>query len=542
MLNPSDKELDRLSKEAAQEYDPGDVLGQGSWEKLEIRLDRDLGRLPTNPLRHIRRFPFYYAPALLVLIGASYFFVRQGTKGSGGPPGQGKQTETAVVKNISSSKTPESNDKLNSTPAASSVAPTSPAATGTSAGAVTPSNTAANPAPSSPAANPALANPAPNLANTGLANPAPKPANTGPANAGATNPRTTNSGHSTIPALTGTNTLSRTGNHPGHQTNNQNFGYARNGGSHTSGHNSGRNSGGIAGASITNAITGNATSSITPENTIGNALGNTSGNTSANPAAANHSAANRELTRSTLGPLSRTKDDPYINDSALRHFNLKTGTPQITYKALHINRALEFGILLAPDFASVNALAGDKAGSTIGATVDYQFANRWYIGSGLLLDRKNYAARAQDFATPPPNIPITQNVINHMQYVKGSFELLEIPLNLRYDFSVAGNTLFFASGGISSYLFTSEHNGIYYFDYGRLSCDQQKSPTTNSYLFSSLHFSFGVETGLSNSLSLLIAPYAELPMRGIGMGQVQMSSVGINFSLHFAPVTSRKRY
>ena len=57
MLNLSDKELDRLSKEAAQDYEPGDVLGPKSWERLEVRLDNTPGGVNPNPLRHIRRFP-----------------------------------------------------------------------------------------------------------------------------------------------------------------------------------------------------------------------------------------------------------------------------------------------------------------------------------------------------------------------------------------------------------------------------------------------------------------------------------------------------
>jgi hypothetical protein len=127
--------------------------------------------------------------------------------------------------------------------------------------------------------------------------------------------------------------------------------------------------------------------------------------------------------------------------------------------------------------------------------------------------------------------------------IKGSFEMLEIPLNLRYDFSVTGSTLFFVSSGISSYVLTSENNNYYFhppFQF-RDQCRSLSSPD-KSYLFSALNLSMGVETGLSNSLSLLIAPYVKIPVRGIGIGQVQMSTVGINFSLRFAPVISRKRY
>ena len=208
----------------------------------------------------------------------------------------------------------------------------------------------------------------------------------------------------------------------------------------------------------------------------------------------------------------------------------------------HINRSLEFGVIAAPDFASVNSLAGDRPGSTFGLTVDYQFANHWYVGSGLLLDRKIFAARAQDFHAPP-GFYQANGMQGDVDLVKGSFEMLEIPLNLRYDFSVTGSTLFFVSGGLSSYLLTSENNNYYYhtpFNF-RDQCMPISSPD-KSYLFSALNLSMGVETGLSNSLSLLVAPYMKIPVRGVGIGQMQMSTVGINFSLKFAPVISRKRY
>jgi hypothetical protein len=51
----------------------------------------------------------------------------------------------------------------------------------------------------------------------------------------------------------------------------------------------------------------------------------------------------------------------------------------------------------------------------------------------------------------------------------------------------------------------------------------------------------GAEAGISNSFSLLIAPYVKIPTRNIGFGQVSLSSVGIDFALRFAPVISRKR-
>src|ERR1700761_9072071 len=91
MLNLSDKDLDRLSQEAAQQHEPGDIVGPKFWEKLEARLDRELGKVNPNPARGIRRLPYYYAPALLIILGVTSYLVRlnnlshNGTN-SGSPP------------------------------------------------------------------------------------------------------------------------------------------------------------------------------------------------------------------------------------------------------------------------------------------------------------------------------------------------------------------------------------------------------------------------------------------------------------------------
>lgn len=250
-----------------------------------------------------------------------------------------------------------------------------------------------------------------------------------------------------------------------------------------------------------------------------------------------------ELGKVALQGLRPTKKAPYISDSALRAFTLKSTAPQLIRRGgLHINRSLAFGILAAPDFASVNSLAGDRPGSTIGLTADYQFANHLYIGSGLLLDRKIFSAYGQDFHAPA-GFYAANGMPDKVALVKGTFEMLEIPLNLRYDFTVSGSTMFFLSGGLSSYLLVSQNNNYYYSSYWnpRNSVCTPVSTPGKSYLFSALNLSAGVETGLSNSLSLLIAPYMKIPVRGLGIGQVQMSTVGINFALRFAPVISRKR-
>jgi hypothetical protein len=473
MLNLSDKDLDRLSQEAAQQHEPGDIVGPRFWEKLEARLDRDLGKVNPNPARGIRRLPYYYAPALLVILGVTYYFVRPNNKSykgvsSGSPPLTAIQPAPAdPLKPINSSPNPVPADNSNSTPTAPSKTVHYPGTAGA------------------------------------------------PANAPAASTRSNDNS-----SLTSTNSpLSsnqrRRHDHPA------------------------AGAAGIPGATIASGQTAGNTGNQAISATTG--ATNTPTGAATNPASAR---AARDLTFSAVRGPVRIAHTGSIDDSALRAFTLGSIRQPIRKGGLHINRSLTIGIMGGPDQASVSSIAGDRAGSTIGLTVDYQFANHWYIGSGLLFTKKIFSAVPQDYHVPPGyDSAHGMGMGGGIDYIKGSFNMLEIPLNLRYDFSAGDNVLFFASIGTSSYLFTTENCDYYYHGYNPRTISSQRFTYTNQPddLFSTINISAGAEVGISNSLSLLLAPYAKLPTRGIGFGQVQLSSVGLDLALRFTPVLSRKR-
>ncbi|HVS94972.1 MAG TPA: hypothetical protein VHE54_00750 [Puia sp.] len=518
MLNLSDKELDRLSQQAAQEYEPGDVLGPDTWDKLQTRLDSDLGRVSANPLNHIRRWPFFYAPALLVLLGISYYYLAEH------PP-----SARSLVKNASTT-TKTATYSANSTPDRTSANPNDAAAANAASGVPTKSSAAGGSSgvngktddSQSAAANGSIAGRAGSFSGR-----RPGSAENDPSTAKPSDSRHRRhngfDGRGNERDVLAANGSRSAGNHG-----------ARQGGSEDltdkNAITMGRNGAGVAGSSgLPGAGSGSQLArGDEPSGAARNGAG-VAGN------------KERELSRSKLQGLRPTKDGGAISDSALRAFTLKSLPPGIRRNALYIKRNWQFGIVAAPDFASVNSLAGDKPGSTAGLTVDYQFAPRWYIGSGLLLDRRNYAADSQAFHAPESWYRSNNIDPKHVDFAKGSFEMLEIPLNLRYDFSVTGSTLFFATAGVSSYLLTTENGNCYYNWYGQEVPKGFQQRNANNYLFSVANLSLGVETGISNSWSILIAPYMKMPLRTIGFGQVQMNSVGISFSLKWAPVTSRKR-
>jgi hypothetical protein len=498
MLNLSDKDLDRLSQEAAQQHEPGDIVGPKFWEKLEARLDRDLGKVNPNPARGIRRLPYYYAPALLVILSATYYVVRlNGTshKGmsSGSPPVTDVQKAPAnPLKPASSSQNPVPSDNSNSTPAAPSNTIQYPGTAGASSNAPAAS---ARPDASTPPSTAAR----PDASTSSVARPDVSTRSNNNSSSTSTNSRSSFNQRRRHNRLTGTN--------PDKPTN----------------------------LSSLTGETGN------PGTTATNSSSTTK-NTTGAPATTRSS---RDLTFSAVRGPGRLAHVGLINDSALRAFTLGALRQPIRDRVLHINRSLTFGVMGGPDYASVNTIAGDRAGSTFGLTVDYQIVNHLYVGSGLLFSRKIFAAI-------PPDYHVSSNYYdtNHMgmggdvDYIKGSFNMLEIPLNLRYDFSAVGNTLFFVTAGSSSYLFMHQQSTYYFpvpYNPRYLTSRELTYANQPSDLFATLNLSMGVEMGISNSLSALISPYVKIPTRGIGFGQVQLSSFGLDFALRFAPVLSRKR-
>lgn len=530
MLNLSDNELDRLSREAASQHEPGDLLGPQSWERLELRLDKELGRSGPDPssggrgLRGFRRLPFQYAPVILLIVGVSYYFVKQakGRKAeqSGSPP-------LTVVKTPStdhSSNNPAYSDKSTSTPyhqdqsqntdsgSAPDVASNAPAAAATS-------NTTPAPGRNTP---PASSSNGLTPSNNDLAS-----ANTSRNN----NLASADAHHNNDLASTGTS-YNNTHNNTTHNHRNDLTGQSNT--RRLSGQNSRRSGNHLNTQADRNNILTTGHDHIIGQNTTAGKNNNTGPTPGVTPQ--EHGPEYTFIQR----PNSLRSHRPYIDDSALRAYTAQTPTNpgKKSGPSLRINRPLTFGFQVAPDFSSVNALAGDKPGSSIGVTVDYQIFDRWHIGTGLLFSKKNYTARGTDYKAPHWYY---QSVgLKGVDFVKGSMTMLEIPLNVRYDFSITGNTIFFASGGVSTYLFGSENCNYYYDFFGREVSRTFKYPNKQN-IFSAANLSLGVETGINNNFSIMVAPYMKVPMSDIGFGRIRMSSVGINVGLRYSPVLSRKR-
>jgi hypothetical protein len=77
MSNLSDKEIDRLSREAADSYEPD--TSSLSWTRLEQKLKEQMPERPPDGFQFGRINPYLWGPAVVLLAGASFFFIKNNT-------------------------------------------------------------------------------------------------------------------------------------------------------------------------------------------------------------------------------------------------------------------------------------------------------------------------------------------------------------------------------------------------------------------------------------------------------------------------------
>ncbi len=186
------------------------------------------------------------------------------------------------------------------------------------------------------------------------------------------------------------------------------------------------------------------------------------------------------------------------------------------------------GLLVAPDFTFVKFQKINGIGIGFGLIGGYALNNKWSIETGVLFNMKKYYTKGEYF--DKSNVPDLANA--SFLSISGSCNMIEIPINVRYRFaSNKNNHNWTASVGTSSYLMTKE-----YYDYSAIvNGENQQGEFTHypssKHLFATINFSAGYERKISNTLSLRAEPYFKIPMKGIGTGNLRMSSTGINLGI-----------
>jgi len=104
--------------------------------------------------------------------------------------------------------------------------------------------------------------------------------------------------------------------------------------------------------------------------------------------------------------------------------------------------------------------------------------------------------------------------------------MIEIPINFKYDFLTKKDHFWFVSAGASSYLMKNEYYTINYKFNGSSGTRGYGYKNSTKDWFSIMNISAGYQKTFGKN-SIGMAPYIKVPLKGVGIGKLPITSTSI---------------
>jgi hypothetical protein len=183
-----------------------------------------------------------------------------------------------------------------------------------------------------------------------------------------------------------------------------------------------------------------------------------------------------------------------------------------------------YGVLAGLNVSTIKGQEIRKPGYDIGILAGYYFNKHLSLEAGIILSKKKYYTDGKYFNKSKAGLP-TYVQINSLD---GGCQMFEFPITIHYDFNIRKNS-FFAAAGITSEIMNTEsytyNAGTPGWIYERFT----KYKHSGNYYFSGLNISAGYNHKISSQISLRIEPYFKIPLKKIGIGEMPITSTGVNF-------------
>lgn len=183
------------------------------------------------------------------------------------------------------------------------------------------------------------------------------------------------------------------------------------------------------------------------------------------------------------------------------------------------------GVGYSPDFSTVGIGNFVSPGSRWMAMLEYGFLSRFAINTGVVLVNNKYEAYGEDYHAPARYWK--KGIVAEEAY--GECKMIDIPLNLRFDFIQNKKNKVFLSAGASTYFVTKED---YYFHYDQEDPDLPDhwgTDKTTIYPFGIINLSLGYEHEFTQRSGFQVEPFIKIPTTGIGWGNVDLHTIGVSF-------------
>ena len=192
-------------------------------------------------------------------------------------------------------------------------------------------------------------------------------------------------------------------------------------------------------------------------------------------------------------------------------------------------RLYTLSLLGSIDISSTAESAWGKPTFRFGVSGEYFVAKRWSIGIGVNLSRKKYQAKGTEYS--PPKGFWTNGVVPDS--TNAICDVLDVPVTVNYFQPINNKSSLVISGGISSWFMLQED---YWYKYKSNDPDLVSwwgGENAHQYWFGVINLSVSYEHTLTNKWSVAIGPYLNIPLSGIGHGNVELQNFGMRGALRF---------
>ncbi len=214
-----------------------------------------------------------------------------------------------------------------------------------------------------------------------------------------------------------------------------------------------------------------------------------------------------------------------VDDAVAKHTDSTNKKKNAKITETQQRKGFYAGLSGSFDLSNVKLQRINKAGYGLNALAGYRFSKHLSAETGISLSRKNYYSDGKYFDKKKAKIPDVVNIY----YSNGYCNMLEVPVNVKYDFAFHKKSNLFATAGFNSYIMKKE-SYFYRGDYNmmRVYDTTRNYRNSGSNLFSVAGFSIGYELYLNQKSALRVEPYIKVPLHGIGIANMPIMSTGIS--------------
>ncbi|HEY6976293.1 MAG TPA: outer membrane beta-barrel protein [Chitinophagaceae bacterium] len=183
------------------------------------------------------------------------------------------------------------------------------------------------------------------------------------------------------------------------------------------------------------------------------------------------------------------------------------------------------GVVIAPEFTSVKFQPVKRTSFNLGILMGYSLSDKIGFEVGATFGHKYYYTNGK-YIVPNSIRQDNSKILN----VYAFNSLTEMPLTVQYNIKNEKNNRFFAGAGCVSYVIHKEHYNYTYTKNGEEKQSIKYYNKASNNWFANAQVSVGYEYSGSKIGNITIEPYYRIPLKGVGISDLPITSIGINFA------------